>query len=164
VLVPNCLVGYSIEDHANTASAPTSPNRARAVDGIRALSPAVVIVDDIDKVRIDLGALESFRDAARLLILTANNAQHDRVLDAAEGRPGRVDEIFPIAGRRAERPEPFDRLDSETWERVCCWPVAMLEELAKRIRHRGTTPAALNLDELADRLKRGTRSMDTVYR
>lgn len=73
------------------------------------VSISTVIVDDIDKIVIRLETLEALR-AARLVILTANNGEHDEVLDAAMIRPGRIDDVFTVSAQDRPRDEPFNRL------------------------------------------------------
>lgn len=141
----------------------STPERESASDasneGARYLSPSTVIVDDVDKLHLHLGELEQLRQLAPLVILTANNAHVDSVLDRALIRPARVDEIYTITcGEERPPEEPFDQLDRETWARVRNWPHAWLNEVARRIRARGTEPHRLRLDELAERLERKTRS------
>lgn len=125
----------------------------------------VIIVDDIDKLNPDVGDIEMLRNNCKLLILTANNAEHDDVLDAAVIRAGRVDEIFTItaSGENLNREAPFDRLTDEQWKSVCNWPVAYLNELRFRIVHRGTDDDALRIDEMQDRIDRKTISGDASY-
>lgn len=113
-----------------------------------------VIVDDIDKVHVNLGALESLR-SAKLVILTANNGEYDEVLDGAMIRPGRIDDVFEVVAEERPRNAPFDQLTDTDWLRVRHWPVAWCNEVALRIRHR---PHDLGLDDLESRLKRRTRS------
>lgn len=120
----------------------------------------VIVVDDVDKARINLEAIAALRSACRLLIMTANNGEDDSVLDAATVRPARaVDEMFTVTGEPHRRP-PFDRVDDATWERIKTWPVAYLQEIAARIAVRGVNPDDLRLDDLEGRLNRRTRSGD----
>lgn len=153
VLLAASVVGTSLGETSNAPRSFRGPGET-----LRMLSPGVVIVDDIDKVHVGLNDLEEIRSACRLLVLTANNGEHDEVLDGALIRPGRVDEVFTVAGQRKERHAPFDQLDDETWNEVREWPVASLNDLAKRIRHRGPHPEGLRLDDLRERLQRRTRS------
>lgn len=160
VIVPNALIGSSADGFEMAASNPTPTARStrEEIEGLRLLSPAVVIVDDVDKVRIYQHQLEQLRGSARLVILTANNAEAETVLDAATCRPERIDEFFALTSERTERAAPFDRLDDATWHEVREWPVGYQNELAARIRHRGTTPSAMRLEDLRERLARRTRS------
>lgn len=135
----------------------------RDLRAVKTVVPGVIIVDDIDKIAIGLDDLEALRSNANLVILTANNGDNDAVLDGAMIRPGRIDEVFPIAGEpRKERPAPFDQLDEETWQRVNSWPIASLNELGKRIRHRGVDADALRIDEIEERMGRRTRSREVL--
>jgi hypothetical protein len=128
-------------------------------DAIRLLSPGVAIVDDVDKVRLSLANLEAIRAAAKLVILTANNGQHDEVLDGALTRAGRVDEVFEIAPVAVARVAPFDRLDDAAWAEVSQWPIAYVTELRKRL---ATRPDNLRLDDLRERLTKRTRSGESL--
>lgn len=122
------------------------------------LTPSVVVVDDIDKVILDLGSLERMRAASKLLILTANNGASDDVFDAATIRPARaVDEMFDLAGEERRAP-PFDKLPDDVWRRIHTWPVAYQNEAAARFAARGANPDQLRLDDLEQRLNRRTRS------
>lgn len=129
-------------------------------DALGRLIPGVVIMDDVDKIHLDLSTLEKIRGAAKLVILTSNNGEHDAVLDGAMIRAGRVDEVFDIRGMRSERAAPFDLLDAATWEEVCGWPIAYRNELGARLRHRGV--AGMRIDDLRERLGRKTRSRDVL--
>ncbi len=142
------------DDGHVTSAAPRSGEIA-----ISTISPSVIVIDDVDKIYLSLPALETFRSVARLVILTANNGEHDDVLDAAIVRPGRIDEVFEIVpDRDLAAPAPFDRLDAATWAQVREWPIAHLNELGRRIEHRGTNPEALRIDDLQRRIDRKTRS------
>lgn len=128
------------------------------------LSPSVVIIDDVDKLRLYLTNLEALRSIAKLVILTANNGEYDDVLDGAIDRPGRTDETFDIKQDGALPPSPpFDKLDAETWNKVKGWPIAYLNELRKRIEERGVSPVGLNLIDLERRLLKGVRSGNTMH-
>ncbi len=119
--------------------------------------PAVIILDDIDKVKVELGHIEMLRGACDLLLLTANNGQHDEVLDAALMRAGRVDEVFAITPEHRLRRAPFDQLDDATWLEVQEWPVSYLNEIEARLTHRAHD---LRLDDLRTRVAKKTRSGD----
>lgn len=118
------------------------------------LSIGVLIMDDIDKMRLDIDTVERFRNNARLTIFTANNGQHDRVLDAALMRPARIDEVFTVKAHAPIRRAPFDKLDDEIWLEVCDWPCAYLNEVEKRL----VAGQDLRLDDLRSRMKLRTRS------
>src|SRR5690606_18515457 len=126
---------------------------------LRLLSPGVVVVDDVDKVHLPLRMLEGLREAAKLVILTANNGCYDEVLDGALMRAGRVDEVFSIDPIPFPRRPPFDRLAEKDWMEVSMWPVAYLKEVEKRLMHR---PNDIRLDDLRARLAKKTRSGDIL--
>lgn len=140
--------------------APTSGGGRRPSDPIRLLRAAVIVVDDIDKVHLSIYALEALRESCRLLILTANNGEHDEVLDAAMVRPDRIDEAFEIKADTAPRRPPFDMLTDADWEEVRDWPVAFLNEVELRLRLR---PGEVRLDDLRGRLNRRTFSKGGLY-
>ncbi len=123
----------------------------------RIANPAVIILDDIDKVKVDLGELEMLRQVCDLLLLTANNGQHDEVLDAALMRVGRVDEVFTVKPEHRLRRAPFDLLDDAVWTEVQEWPISYLNEIEARLRLR---PHELRLDDLRTRIAKKTRSGD----
>jgi hypothetical protein len=127
---------------------------------LQLLSPGVVIVDDIDKVLLNLRHIEALRRTAKLVILTANNGQHDEVLDAAIMRAGRVDEVFTITPEHSMRRVPFDQLDDALWEEVRDWPIAYLNEVEKRLRYRS---GELRIEDLRDRVSKKTRSVGGLY-
>jgi hypothetical protein len=127
--------------------------------GLKVLSPGVVIVDDIDKVKLSLKTLEMLRREARLVILTANNGKHDAVLDQALMRPARIDEVFTINPGKPFRRDPFDKLSDADWADVCEWPCAYLNEVEKRLK---AHPDDLRIDELRDRMKLRTRSGEAL--
>lgn len=157
VLLSNAMVGVPRDMGSYpTACAPASGSFR---DSLHALSPGVVIVDDVDKISISLGRLEELRSAARLVILTANNGQYDEVLDGALMRAGRVDEVFTVAPSALGREAPFDTLTDEEWDEVCQWPVAYVNEVRKRLALR---PGELRLDDLRVRLTKKTRSGEVL--
>jgi hypothetical protein len=158
VLLDAGVVGAP-HDETGAVSFGHPPSSGDMRDAIKTLSAGVVIVDDIDKVRISLAKLEALRSASRLVILTANNGQYDEVLDAALMRAGRVDEVFTIEPSPLGRDAPFDALTDAQWTEVCQWPVAYLNEVKKRLHGR---PGALRLDDLRTRLARKTRSGDVL--
>lgn len=121
------------------------------------VEPGVIIVDDVDKVDLELRDVEQLRASCRLLIMTANNGRHDDVLDAAMMRPSRVDEAFEVVSDQAARQPPFDLVTDQQWEEIREWPVAFLEEVRLRLQRR---PGDVRLDDLRDRLERRTRSGD----
>lgn len=131
-----------------------------APPAMQLLSAGVVVMDDIDKTPMDLKRFEAVRNATRLLVLTANNGQHDDVVDAALARPARIDEIFEISATAApfQRP-PFDRLPTNVWAEVVGWPRAYLNELELRLN----AGVDLRLDDLRSRLTRRTRSAGGLY-
>lgn len=128
--------------------------RGLCEQSLRLLSPGVVIVDDIDKVKLPLKQLEMLRTWSRLVVMTANNGKHDAVLDAALMRPARIDEVFTIASDKPHRRHPFDLLPDADWEEVCDWPCAYVNEVEKRL----AAGVELGLGELRDRMKLRTRS------
>lgn len=117
--------------------------------------PAVIIVDDIDKLQMPLACLEAMRRVAKLVILTANNGEYDDVIDASSIRPGRVDEVFDINAERSLREAPFDKLTDAQWAEVEKWPVAYLVELKARMEAR---PNDIRLEDLRARVAKKTRS------
>lgn len=125
------------------------------------LSPGLIVVDDIDKAPLGLDVFEALRRTAGLVIYTANNGEHDEVLDGAMTRPPRIDEVFLIEAEHAERRPPFDALVDEDWRRVSQWPIAYLNEVERRLVHR---PGDLRLDDLEKRLARRTQSAGGVLR
>lgn len=158
VMLENTLVGYST-DHDSEVRPCATTSGGNFREALALLSPGVIIVDDIDKVRISLQQLEAMRSAAKLVILTANNGQYDEVLDGALMRAGRVDEVFSIAPARIERGAPFDRLSDDDWSEVSQWPIAYLNEVRKRLDAR---PSDIRLDDLRSRMTRKTRSGDKL--
>ena len=126
---------------------------------LRLMSAGVIVVDDIDKAYLPLKTIEDLRRSAKLVIFTANNGQHDAVLDGAMMRAGRVDEVFPVAPEHSDRRAPFDRLADAEWEEVREWPIAYLNEVEKRLVHR---PHDLRLPDLRARLSRRVRSGDEL--
>lgn len=125
---------------------------------LRHLSPRVLVVDDVDKLELELHHLEGLRATAPVVILTANNGDVAEVLDGALCRPGRVDEFWRINGPVRPPDPPFDLLPPETWDEVKHWPPAFANELATRLRVRGL--AGARLDDLRERLGRAVRSRD----
>lgn len=125
-------------------------------DALRMLAADVIIIDDIDKVRVTLPSFERMRGSCRLLICTANNGAHDSVIDGALARPARLDEIFTISGTAPFKRPPFDRLTPEMWDIVSQWPQAYLNELELRLLH---TPNDLRLEDLEKRMERRTASV-----
>lgn len=139
------------------------PNIGR-LEQLEMLSPSVIVIDDVDKLKLYLGHLEILRSIAKLVILTANNGEYDDVLDGAIDRPGRTDETFDIKQDGTIPPaSPFDQLDTETWNKVKGWPIAYLNELRKRIEERGVSPVGLNLIDLERRLRKGVRSGSSLH-
>lgn len=163
VLEPGA-VGYrkhgELSSSAKNAAPVSANSSASFAMTLKLLRPGVIIVDDVDKINLPLSDLEAMREVAKLVILTCNNGDYDDVLDAAEIRPGRIDEVFNIEPEHAARQPPFDKLSEEDWNIVSQWPVASLNELAKRLRNREED---LNIKDLAERLKRKTRSGDKMY-
>lgn len=164
VLLEPGAVGYRKQgeiasNHKNAAPVSANSSASFAMT-LQLLRPGVVIVDDIDKINLPLSDLEAMRRVAKLVILTCNNGDYDDVLDAAEIRPGRIDEVFNIEPEHAKRRPPFDKLSDEDWEIVSHWPVASLNELEKRLENR---EGNLNMKDLSERLKRKTRSGDKMY-
>lgn len=157
VVLANTRLGSSMDE---STTAPTATRGS--LDGLAMLSPGVIVVDDVDKVRLSLHALEAIRSMSRLVILTANNGDCEDVIDGATGRPGRIDEIITVNGQRSDRAPPFDRLDAAMWAEVRDWPVAYQNEVAARLRHRPATAEALGLAELRQRLRRKTRSGEVL--
>ncbi len=123
---------------------------------LRQLRPAVIVVDDIDKIRLDLTALEAMREVARVVMLTSNNGDQDAVLDGALIRPGRIDEVFTVEAVTYPRAAPFDLLTDEEWSQAQGWPIAYSTELGRRLTLRGRD--GMRFEELAKRVARRTRS------
>jgi hypothetical protein len=157
-IVEGSLLGSAraAEPSVSAISNETSGRDGPRPESFAMLCADCIIVDDIDKVYLSLDRVEAMRASCRLLILTSNNGGRDDVLDNSLVRPGRVDERFVLAGGHADRAAPFDQLDDVTWEEVRDWPVASQNELAARIKHRGM--AALNIEDLRERVSRRTRS------
>lgn len=126
-----------------------------SADALRQLDPAVIIVDDIDKVSVYLSAFERLRNSCKLLICTANNGTYDSVIDAALARPARIDEVFTLTNTDPFQRAPFDRLPDKVWKVISQWPQAYLNELELRLVN---TPDDLRLKDLADRVNKRTRS------
>lgn len=127
---------------------------------LQLLSPGVVIIDDVDKIDLPLQDLEAIRQVSKLVILTSNNGEFDDVLDAAEIRPGRIDEVFNVKPEHTNRRPPFDKLSDTDWETVRDWPIASLNELEKRLNNRDTD---IRLQDIGDRLTRKTRSGNSMH-
>lgn len=128
---------------------------------LSALRPRVIVADDIDKIAtFGCGTVEELRAAAPFVILTANNGDLDAVIDGAMGRPGRIDEVFPIDAEPFPREAPFDLLTDEEWSDVQSWPVASVNELRRRLELRGRD--GMRLDDLRDRVSRRVRSGDVL--
>jgi len=129
---------------------------------IKLLSPGVVIVDDIHRISLSLVQIEALRKVTRLVIFTANLPEddHGEVLDGAEIRSGRIDEVFSIEAEHSHREPPFDRLSDEVWERVRFWPIAFLNDLEVRLLER---PNDLRLEDLERRVGMKTRNVRTRY-
>lgn len=157
VMLSADVVGYAYSGSGNVTGSAGASSGLR--DELRLLSPGVIIVDDVDKVRIPLDRLEDLRNSARLVVLTANNGEFDDVLDGAIMRAGRVDEVFTIAPVEQPRAAPFDALDDTEWAEVSQWPVAYLNEVRLRLQHR---PGDVRLDDLRQRLTRKTRSGEVL--
>lgn len=151
-------IGYD-SSNGHTSSAGISAHRLESA--LRLLSPGLVVVDDIDKAPLGLEFFEALRRVAKLVIYTANNGEHDEVLDGAMTRPPRVDEVFTIEAEHASRRAPFDAISDEDWDRVSQWPIAYLNEVEQRLLHR---PGDLRLDDLEQRLQRRTRSAGGALR
>jgi hypothetical protein len=158
VLLPNIILGPERDNRGNE-QARVSQGGTRA-DTLRMLSAGVIIIDDVDKVEIRLALLEAVRAAAKLVILTANNGQHDEIIDGATIRAGRIDEVFEIAGSTVPRRPPFDRMNEEEWNEVRDWPIAYLNEIEKRLMHRSQD---LRLEDLRVRVNKMTRSGGKLY-
>lgn len=135
-------------------------SEADIASAIEMLSPGVVIVDDVDKVRPSIHRLERLRGVARLVILTANNGEHDAVLDGAFVRAGRVDEVFEVRPAEWPRRAPLDRLSPEEWDEVKNWPVAFVREVEERLTRRPDADA--RLEDLRARLALRVRSGDVL--
>ena len=131
------------------------------LQAIAALRPAVVVVDDIDKIEaFGCGTVEVLRNAAQVVLLTANNGDLDTVIDGAVGRPGRIDEVFAIEAEPFPREAPFDLLTDDEWHDVQAWPVASVNELRRRLELRGRD--GMRLDDLRERVGRRVRSGDVL--
>lgn len=152
--------GSRIEHSNNAPKATASSGCASLMMTLQLLRPGVVIIDDIDKINLALSDLEALRTVAKCVILTSNNGEYDDVLDAAETRPGRIDEVFNVVPEHTNRRPPFDQLSEDEWEEVSVWPIASLNELEKRLQLRG---GDVRLDDLRARLKKKTRSGDKMY-
>lgn len=152
VIVGNTLAGADYDSLM-------SSEEVSVARGFDTLPAGVIIVDDIDKVHINLAMLEKLRSSAKLVILTANNGQYDGVLDGALMRAGRVDEVFTIEPVEMPRVVPFDLLTDEEWTEVSQWPVAYVNEVRKRLTSRSHD---VRLADLRQRLTRRTRSGDEL--
>ena len=131
------------------------------LQAIAALRPAVVVVDDIDKIEaFGCGTVEVLRNAAHVVLLTANNGDLDTVIDGAVIRPGRIDEVFAIEAEPFPREAPFDLLTDDEWHDVQAWPVASVNELRRRLELRGRD--GMRLDDLRERVGRRVRSGDVL--
>lgn len=145
-------IGYSTESGSSnkiTDAAHSAP--LHAVNDFGLLSPGVFIVDDVHRIRMSLSQLEDLREVAKLVILTANLPEDDdgEIIDGAEIRSGRIDEIFDIKAEHSTRQAPFDRLSPEVWEKVKFWPVAFLNDLEVRLMQR---PDDLRIEDLERRV------------
>ena len=131
------------------------------LQALAALRPAVIVVDDIDKIEaFSCGAVETLRQAAPVVLLTANNGDLDTVIDGAVIRPGRIDEVFAIEAEPFPREAPFDLLTDDEWRDVQAWPVASVNELRRRLELRGRD--GMRLDDLRERVGRRVRSGDVL--
>lgn len=144
-------IGYSTEAGYGNKVGEAHSAPLHAVDDFRLLSPGVFIVDDVHRVRMSLSQLEDLREVAKLVILTANLPEDDNgeIIDGAEIRSGRIDEIFDIKAEHSSRQAPFDRLSPEVWEEVKFWPVAFLKDLEARLIER---PHDLRIEDLKRRV------------
>jgi glycerol-3-phosphate cytidylyltransferase-like family protein len=119
------------------------------------LKPDVVILDDFDRNSSQshlFEALENLQKNVKIVLATVNERNR---LDEALLRPGRFDEMICV-----------DRLDEEvvrlvlgpdcqdSFEQVKDWPIAFINEFAKRRLFLSPTEAKSSMDELIKRVAR----------
>ena len=124
-------------------------------EAISIFEPDAIILDDFDRAHAQaqlLETLEFFQRHVKLVIATVNDRSN---LDEAILRPGRFDELVFINHMDADvvkhvlGPELQDAFNV-----VKDWPIAFIQEYAKRRRFMTAQEAAASTEELASRVKR----------
>lgn len=115
--------------------------------GLSLLSPDVIIVDELDKVRPVPDVMDVIRSSARLVVYTANNGDDDTVIDGSLVRCGRVDVSREITDIGVSWDSTWLPEDLRT--EVLGWPQAAQEEA--RIRFT-TFGSAVDLSDIRTRV------------
>lgn len=124
-------------------------------EAVSIFEPDAIILDDFDRAHAQaqlLETLEFFQRHVKIVIATVNDRNS---LDEAILRPGRFDELVFVKQmdedvvKHVLGPELADAFDV-----VKDWPIAFIQEYAKRRRFMTAEEAASSTAELADRVKR----------
>ena len=124
-------------------------------DAVDIFEPDAIILDDFDRAENQVNLLETleyFQHKVKLVIATANDRNK---LDEAILRPGRFDELLFINKmdddviRQVLGPDHIDAFDD-----VKDWPIAFIQEYAKRRKFMTREEAVKSTEELAERVKR----------
>lgn len=124
-------------------------------EAVSIFEPDAIILDDFDRAHAQaqlLETLEFFQRHVKIVIATVNDRNS---LDEAILRPGRFDELVFVKQmdedvvKHVLGPALEDAFDI-----VKDWPIAFIQEYAKRRRFMSAEEAAISTAELADRVKR----------
>lgn len=123
-------------------------------EAISIFEPQAIIFDDFDRSSSQsslLETLEFFQRHVKLVVATVNDKNQ---LDEALLRPGRFDELVLV-----------DKMDEavvkhllgefvDGYEEVKDWPIAFIQEYAKRRKFMSSSEVKTSMEELAERVKR----------
>lgn len=131
----------------------------RLFDVISFLKPDVVIVEDVDKSKLNAGTLELYawlKSNVKLIMSTVNNKSS---LGKAMLRPGRFDEYVLVD--KIDDSIIYNLLGSENkklYDTVKDWPVAYIDELKTRFKYMSKEKAIQSIQELDLRVKEQDKS------
>lgn len=120
-----------------------------------AMRPAVLILDDIDRLPTTSKLLKFLEDAARTCRLVFGSANNPEGMAAATKRPGRFDDIVEVGRLDPDVLRTLVGDDPELLAAAQGWPAAFVAELVKRRDVLGRTQVLAELAELKSRVGLG---------
>lgn len=124
-------------------------------EAISIFEPDSIILDDFDRSGVQIQLLETlefFQRHVKLVIATVNDRNS---LDEAILRPGRFDELLLIKQMDADVVKAvLGDEHKDAYELVKDWPIAFIQEYAKRRKFMSAEEAANSTVELANRVRR----------
>lgn len=122
---------------------------------VAVLEPEVIVLDDLDRAPPYiqdqlLEIMESFRQKAKVILVSANNAGD---MDSALKRVERLDDHIEVPSLGKELVAEILGTEREHAERMADWPIGFINDYLKRVRVLGREKAVSEIPELERRVE-----------